>query len=184
MYEGILKKLTLPSLNQTRLPRSDVKTFLEILITIKRRNPTVKKQVIKDVRSHFNSEEFKKDIQPGIEISKKIDLINPEEYVEKYIKMINNDNSKVTDIYLSRFLGKESTVIEKVIETLMQYKLYIYHAPLSSQFFTSDNPGFFVVGNIIVNYGGLSDNFVFIFPLSPKCCLLIMIVQTMMINLV
>jgi len=173
MYERILKKITLPSLNQTRLSKSEVKTFLEILITIKRRNPTVKKQLIKEIRNHFNSGEFKKNLQPGIEISRKIDSIDPEEYIENYIQTINNDNSKVADIYLSIFLGNESKVIEKVSGTLMHYQLFVYHAPPLSQFFTSDNPGFTVVGDIIVNYGGLSDKFVFIFPLSPKYCLLI-----------
>lgn len=86
LYERILKKITFPSLNQTRLTKSEVKTFLEILITIKRRNPTVKKQLIKEIRNHFNSGEFKKNMQPGIEIARQIDTIDPEEYIDNYIQ--------------------------------------------------------------------------------------------------
>jgi hypothetical protein len=173
LYGRILKKLTSPSLNLLRLPRTEIMTFIEILVTIKRRNPTVKKMLMQNFLSYVNSEKFVKDMQPGIELSRQIDEIAPEAYLKSYIGNLNNDNSKVQDIYLTRFLGSEKLTVDSVITTLMKFKLYLCYAPPLSQFITSDNPGYLVVGNEIINYGGLSNDFAFVFPLTPKYSILI-----------
>jgi len=172
-YGKILKKITLASLKETQISRTEVRSFLEILITIKRRNPTVRKVLMENYLNYINSMEFKKRIEPGMELARKVDKIDPDEYVQNFLKEINSDSNRLNDTYLLSFLGNEQKVIERVLDTLMQFKLFINHAPPGMQYITSDNPGFTVVEDIVTNYGGLGQEFLFVFPLTPLCCLIV-----------
>jgi hypothetical protein len=172
-YEKLLKKFSVPHLSNYLISRSEAREFLDILTTIKRRNPAVRKILSANYLEYFNSDALRKDIAPGLELDKELEGTDPEEYLQKFILELNNDPKRIHDLYLTSFLGKERRVTEKVLDTLMQFKLYIHFAPIGSQFITSDNPGFTVVDDIVTNYGGLSQEFMFIFPLTPTCCLLI-----------
>ncbi len=173
-YSNHLKKITFPSLTSVEVKKSELLSFLETLITIKRRNPTYRKEIIKSYKEYITSEQFKKDAELGIEISKRIDKIDPVEYLENYINEAITDKSKQSDFYLQGFLDKENRITAHVAETLIQFKTYIYHAPLGCDFITSDNPGFTMMPNgQLYSFGGFATPFTFIFPLTPKCCLFI-----------
>ena len=173
-YEAILKKLVIASINQFQLTKTEVRSFLEILITIKRRNPAIRNILTDNYRQYLN-ENMRKDIEPHFELARKVNPdIDPEEYLNTYLNDINTNPNRLHDAYLSSFLGNEKKVTEEVLNTLMQFKLIINHAPPGIQFITSDNPGFTIVDDdIITDYGGLSQKFRFVFPLTPICCLVV-----------
>jgi hypothetical protein len=170
-YPKLLKKLTFSSILIPVLTRSEARLLLEIILTIKRRNPSSRKQLIEDYKQYITSEEFKKAVAPGIEIGKKLDSIDPEVYFEKFIKNIKTNEDKQGDIYLERFVDEEDNIIPDLANFLLKYKIFIYHAPAGTEFITSDNPGFtmFPNGNLLSS-GGFAHPFTYLFPLTPKCC--------------
>ena len=130
--------------------------------------------MINDFKNYLTSGEFRKDIEVGIEILKKLDSIDPLEYFENYVKEATTNENKQSDMYLRRFLDKGNKSTQNAIDTLLQYKFYIYHAPFGSEFITSDNPGFTLLPNgELLSFGGFGFPFEFLFPLTPKCCLFI-----------
>jgi hypothetical protein len=173
-YPKLLKKLTSSSILIPVLTRSEARLLLEIILTIKRRNPSSRKRLIEDYKQYITSEEFKKRVAPGIEIAKKLDTIDPEIYLENFINDVNTNEDKQGDIYLERFVDEEDNIIPGLAKYLLQYKIFIYHAPAGSEFITSDNPGFtmFPNGNLLSS-GGFGHPFTYLFPLTPKCCLYI-----------
>lgn len=71
-------------------------------------------------------------------------------------------------------LDETNKTASKAAEILLGYKLYLYHAPVGSEFISSDNPGFTLLPNgQILTFGGFGLLFTFIFPLAPRCCLVI-----------
>lgn len=174
LYLKLLKKLTFSSLLLPNLSKSEVTLLLETLITIKRRNPIYRKQVIQDFKEHVTSEQFRKDAEIGFEISKKIDNIDPIAYFENYVREVTTNEDKHSDIYLQGFVDTENKTVSNVAKTLMNYKIFVYHAPEGSEFITSDNPGFTMLPDgTLYSYGAFGLQFTFIFPLTPKCCLFI-----------
>jgi Protein of unknown function (DUF4238) len=173
-YPKLLKKFTLPSLSQLNISKIDILLMLEILVTIKKRNPTYRNMMISNWKNYVTSKQFREDVKEGIEMSKSIDTIDPEIYLENYINEAKYNEDKQADIYLRTFLENENKTINEAINIFMNHKIIMYHAPFGSQFITSDNPGFCVLPNdVIENFGGLGLNFKFLFPLTPKCCLYI-----------
>ena len=173
-YPKLLKKVTFPTLSFLSIQKSDALFFLEFLITIKRRNPFYRKHIIKHYKEYVASDRFKKDVEIGIDISKKIDKIDPLEYLKNYIEEVTISKDKQSDMYLQGFLDENNRTAKKAAEILLRYKLFIYHAPFESEFITSDNPGFSILpDNQLLSFGGFGETFKFIFPLTPKCCLFI-----------
>lgn len=173
-YPKLVKKVTQPSISATNISKSELALFFEILITIKKRNPTYRERVISDYKNYVTSEQFRKDAEVGIELAKTIDTIDPVEYFENYIKEASTDENKQSDMYLRRFLAKQNENTQDVINTFLEHKIYMYHAPFGIQFITSDNPGFTLLPNgELLYFGGLGLDFKFLFPLTPKCCLFI-----------
>lgn len=174
LYPKLVKKITFPYLSSHSLLKSETFFFLETLITIKRRNPTYREQIIEFFKKHVTSEQFKKQAELGFEISRLVDKIDPEIYFENYIKEATTNKDKQSDFYLESFIDKQNKATETAAELLFRFKIYIYHAPWGSEFITSDNPGFTVFpdGNLS-SFGGFGVPFTFIFPLTPKCCLYI-----------
>src|SRR6266536_3001113 len=74
-------------------------------------------------------------------------------------------------MYLSAYVNEEFTTIKQLSSDLYSLKQYILHSPIGTQFITSDNPGFTIVKNKLLNLGGFGDAFTFYFPLSPTTCL-------------
>lgn len=173
-YPKLLRKVTRPAVSSVTVSKSDLTLFFEILVTIQKRNPTYRQKIIEAYIEHVTSDEFRKEAQVGIEIARTIDTTDPVAYFENYVKEAAIDKNKQSDMYLSSFLDKENKNTETVVQTLLQYKLYVYHAPLGSQFITSDSPGFTLLPNgDLLRFGGLGLNFKFLFPLTPTCCLFI-----------
>ena len=173
-YFKLLKRLTHPALTLVSVSKSEVILFIEILTTIKRRNPTYREQSISNYKNYVTSEKFKQDAEIGIELSMKLDTIDPIEYFENYIKEATTSENKQSDMYLRGFLDNENKIAQNVANTLLQYKLYMYHAPFGSEFITSDNPGFTLLqSGELISFGGLGLPFKFVFPLTPKHCLFI-----------
>jgi len=173
-FPKLVKKVTEPSISATTVSKSELAFFFEILITIKKRNPTYRERIISNYKNYLVSDQFRKDTEAGIELAKSIDKIDPVEYIENYINEVLTDENKQSDIYLRRFLDDQSANTQGVINKLLEHRIYMYHAPFGSQFITSDNPGFTLLPNgELLYFGGLSSEFKFIFPLTPKCCLFI-----------
>lgn len=173
-YQKLLKKITFPSLSSLLLNKSEVILFLETLITIKKRNPTYREQIIKELKEYIISDHFKKQAEIGIELSKKVGEIEPEKYFERFIEEATTSKEKQSDFYLDTFLDEENNTTKIVTQILLRYKLFIYHAPIGSEFITSDNPGFTMLPNgELLSFGGFGLPFTFAFPLTPKCCLYI-----------
>jgi hypothetical protein len=173
-YSKLVKKVTFPSLTQAVLKKSEALLFLETLMTIKRRNPAYRQHHIEAYKEYITSEQFRKDAEPGLEIAKRIDKIDPVAYFENFVKEATTDTNKQSDYYLQGFLDKENKIIKFTAQTLMHYKLYMYHAPFGSEFITSDNPGFTTMPDgSLYQFGGFGREFTFTFPLTPKSCLFI-----------
>jgi hypothetical protein len=173
VFGKLLKKITKASLSPFTLPMRDVKLFLEILVTIKRRNPVIRQTLSHQLKEYINSKAFKNQVASISELAKRVDGSDALAYLEKYKNEVNNDPSHLHDAYLSNFLNAEQKLTENIINTLMAHKVFIHHAAIGNQFLTSDNPGFVVVNDIVISHGGLSDAFLYSFPLTPSCCLFI-----------
>jgi hypothetical protein len=177
-YPKLVKKVTFPSFTKCMLKTSEAFLLLETLMMIKRRNPTYRAYIIQSYKEYIRSEKFRKDAEPGLEIAKRIDKIDPVAYFENFIKIATTDDHTQSDFYLQGFLDKENKIVQTSAQALMRYKVYIFHAPFGSEFLTSDNPGFSTMpdGSLYL-FGGFGGPFTFTFPLTPKCCLYISYLQ-------
>jgi Protein of unknown function (DUF4238) len=173
IYSKLLKKISYPSIDSLTINKSELLYFLEILMTIKRRNPFYKSFLVNNYIEYLNSKEFQDSTKEIIEISKQIDKIDPTEYLKNYPTMIANNESKQSDAYLQIFLDEENKSAIKAAELVINYKVFILSAPFGSEFLTSDNPGFTITkfDNNISKFGGFGIPFKFYFPLTPKICL-------------
>ena len=173
-YPKLLKKITFPSLSLISISKLDASAFLETLITIKRRNPTYRKVIIEDFKKMVTSDKFRAQAEQGFEISRKIDKIDPELFFENYVKESTTNVEKQSDFYLQVFLDQENRTTENTVQLLMKYRIYVYHAPFGIEYITSDNPGYTLMQDgRLFSFGAFGMPFTFIFPLTPKCCLLI-----------
>lgn len=150
--------------------------FLETLITIKRRNPTSRNEIIQAFKEGYNSEEGKKKLKELLLEDIASGKVDPS--IEQYLidSLINRskDDDYLHDMYLSAYVDKtEHTTIPNVARDLYVLKQVIFHPPIGYQFITSDNPGFLIVGDKVINLGGFGGDFQFYFPLSPTSCLFI-----------
>lgn len=151
--------------------------FLQMLVTIKRRNPSVRKDVMepelrKELKSRLGQKRLKDYIQRLSDSAG--DKINVDEYFNDYATN-RIDDDKVHDISLSGFFKKddEPDLSIQVAGDLYRCKQFIGHSPIGFHFITSDNPGFTKVNGQILNFGGFGNPFRFFFPLSPTTCLFI-----------
>lgn len=79
---------------------------------------------------------------------------------------------KLNDRFRSRFL-KDCEVTQKILDNLLKRQIYIAHIEGSSEFITSDNPGFTIADDLLLNMGGFDKSYQFGFPLSSKQFLII-----------
>lgn len=171
-YPKLVRKFTHPSLRAFATSKSDALFFLEILLTIKRRNPKYRDKIIEDYKNYTSSEEFRKLAETQFETSREVDNIDPVAYFEYFVSESKTNLGKQQNIYLHGFVNGENKIVKKAAELLMRYQLYIYHAPFGKEFITSDNPGFTLLPDgTLYSFGGYAMPFTFLFPLTPKCCL-------------
>lgn len=148
--------------------------FIEMLVTVKRRNPSSKTSLINNFRESYKSEEA---ISKFIEFYSQVTGIKDvdpemESHIKEYLANKSKNIDHLHDMYLSAFINKnEYTTIHEVSKDLNKLKQHILHPSIGLQFITSDNPGFTRAGGEIINLGGFGGDFEFYFPLSPDACL-------------
>lgn len=175
-YHKTVKKLIVHSSVPFAVSKDQYRLFVETLVTIKRRNPKTRTEIINAFTNGYNSEgaveEFKKYL---IEESKKLGIeldIDLDDYVKEYLKSKAGNLQWKHDMYLTGHLKSDSyDVINKITNQLYNLKQVILLSQSNTQFITSDNPGFVKKENMILSIGGLVSPFEFYFPLSPSACL-------------
>ncbi len=167
----IVKFSTLPRV----INKTDYHLFLEFLVTLKRRNPYLKNQLTISLPRKIEQEFKKTDLRDFLKkMSKEVgDDVDVDAYLENYSTNKVLDSGKLSDLYVSGFLNIKDSILTKVTHDLYRLKQILLFAPINSQFITSDNPGFTIIGDEAIPFGGFGGLFQFFFPLSPTCCLYI-----------
>lgn len=147
--------------------------LLKTLITIKRRNPSVKEKMTGAMKNHVESGEFENQVAPYMDLARQIDKKDPAPYIEKIKNQFLNEPSKASDLFTLGFLEPDSKIVKEVTATFLQSRIQIWHSPHDVEFITSDNPGFMLSGTEVLNFGGLSGPYLFAFPLTPQAGLII-----------
>ena len=148
--------------------------FLETLITIKRRNPFSKNEILQSFKNSYNSEDGIGNFFNFLTQETGIKDFTPEisEFIKNYLKSESQDSDRLHDMYLSAFVNRvDYTTISQLTNKLYTLKQYILFAPIDQHFITSDNPGYLKVNGHAINLSGFGGEFEFFFPLSPLTCL-------------
>jgi hypothetical protein len=150
--------------------------LLETLLTIKRRNPQTRKDIIIAFRKGYNADEtIPRFTAYLVEEAKRQNIkleLGVEERVKTYIETRADNPDWLHDMYLTGYLQSiEYDIINKMANQLFSLRPVVLHAPLTTQFITSDNPGFTKTGSTVLNAGGFGGLFELYFPLSPHTCL-------------
>lgn len=156
-----------------KMPETKLKTLLATLITIKRRNPSMRELLTRSMRNEVAADALEEGFRPYMELAWKIDKKDPMIFINEIKRQFANEPSKAEDIYNSSFIDKESKMIQQVTMTFLLSAIQIYHAPPGYEFFTSDNPGFVIGGSDVMSFGGFGSDYLFAFPLSSTSCLVI-----------
>ena len=172
-YQKLLNKIKKTQSSVVNFDVIEYKLFLEILLTIKRRNPTSRNTLISQFSNSYSAEEsaqefydYLLEIEP--EIIKKENLL---EEIKSYLKNQSNNKKFLYDMYLSAYLNtKEYHVIENIIELFLNFNQFILISDSIKEFITSDNPGFTQIEDMLYSAGGFANNFEFYFPLTPNLC--------------
>ncbi len=152
---------------------SDHHLFLATLLTIKRRNPNTRRELINQFKNSPKKEhyDFIKDSiaeEYGVRLLTDAD----EKRIDAFLENESTNPDRLHDMYLNAFLNKETfTTLENIATDLLNLKSIILHCPSQSQFITSDNPGFVKCGDVVLNFGGFGGQYEFFFPLTPTTCL-------------
>lgn len=157
------------------VPSQTYISFLDFLITLKRRNPyhlDRQSELLKSVID-VNMQKFK--LQPVL--AKICNAIGIDLEGDAYFKTYDHENLKKPDFLrnagLRRFVDKEQRLLKDLRDFLLKYRQTILYAPLGKTFVTSDNPGFTINHNELHSFGGFVEGFQFVFPVSSKACLMI-----------
>lgn len=154
--------------------RQDIKSILTTLVTIKRRNPSFRELLTGSIKQEAAIPGLlEKYFAPYLELARTIDKDDPLIYLEKERNELINESSKADDIYVSSFIDKRSTIVQRIVDTFLLSAVQVYHAPFGYEFLTSDNPGFVIYDGNVTNLEGLGGPYLFAFPLTPTACLVI-----------
>lgn len=148
--------------------------FLETLLTIKRRNPVSRNEILESFKKSYKTEEGIKDFLNFLSEETGISdfPVETENFIRYYLAVESQNPNRLHDMYLSAFINKKDyTTISNLTNDLFNLKQYLLFAPISQQFITSDNPGFLISGGTLSTRSGFGGNFEFYFPLSPLTCL-------------
>ena len=175
-YGKTVQQVIRYSSNPILIEKTKYILFLETLITIKRRNPVSRTAIIdafaESVMDPNYVFHFKKFLAEETGVKNLPDEVD--DYIKSYLETEAKNPDRHYDMYLSAYTNrKEYTTITNLKNELYSLKQFILHAPIGSEFITSDNPGFTIVNNNAINLGGFGDNFSFCFPISPRTCLFV-----------
>lgn len=152
------------------------KLFLETLLTIKRRNPVSKNEILERFKDSYKTEEGINKFLFFMSQETGIKKFTPEiqKLIKDYLSVESKNPDRLHDMYLSAFINKtDNNAISNLTTDLYKLKQYILFSPITYQFITSDNPGFIISNGSISNLSGFGGDFEFYFPLSPLTCLYI-----------
>ncbi len=175
-YNKLIKPLLTFSNNPVSVTYSSLKIILETLATIKRRNPSFKEGLTQRM-TQLGERDFKEKLEQSfidnVGFSReKVKEDSFQEMINKRWENFISNPERINDLYLSGFLGNK-TIAQEISETLLASQLYVLNAPIGTQFITSDNPGFTIAGEHVLNFGGLGGTYEFYFPISSRSCILI-----------
>jgi hypothetical protein len=156
------------------IDKSKYRLFIETILTIKRRNPVFRNEIIEKFKESYKTEEGIKEFLKTLSNDTGIKHFTAEveNYIRGYLNVESQNPDRLYDMYLSAFVNKtEYNTISNITNDLLSLKQYILFAPIGSQFITSDNPGFLKSNGKISNIGGFGGDYEFYFPLSPTTCL-------------
>lgn len=174
-YRKILTEVVKYSTSPFIIDKTNYHLFLEFIVTLKRRNPFLKNHLASAFPKKIEQEFKKNNLRDFLKrISKEVgDKVDLDAYLEDYSTNKISEPEKLNDLYLSRFIDIKDSILTTVTLDLYKHTQMLLFAPVGSQFITSDNPGFTIIGNDAIPFGGFGGLFQFYFPLTPTCCLLI-----------
>lgn len=174
-YREILAEIVEYSETPFVVDKTDYRLFLEFIVTLKRRSPFFKNHLASAFAKKIEQEFKKNSLREFLKrISKEVgDDVDVDAYLEDYSTNKITEPAKLSDIYLSGFINMKDSILTTVTNDLYKYKQILLFTPIGSQFITSDNPGFTIIENDVIPFGGFGGLFQFYFPLTPTCCLLI-----------
>jgi hypothetical protein len=174
-YRKILAYIVKYSRSPFVIDKTEYHLFLEFIVTLKRRNPYLKNHLASAFPKKIQQEFKKNNLRDFLKrMSKEVgDEVDVDAYLEDYSTNKITEPEKLSDIYLSGFINIKDSILTTVTNDLYKHKQILLFAPIGSQFITSDNPGFTIIGNDAIPFGGFGGLFQFYFPLTPTCCLLI-----------
>lgn len=166
-YRKILAEIVKFSKSPRVINKKDYHLFLEFIVTLKRRNPYLKNHLARSLPRKIAQEFKKKDLRDFLKkMSKEVgDDVDVDAYLENYSTTKFSDPGKLSDLYLSGFLNIQDNILTRVTNDLYRLKQILLFAPINSQFITSDNPGFTIIGGEAIPFGGFGGPFQFFFPL-------------------
>ena len=172
-YQKLLNKIKKIQSSIINLDVFEYKLFLEILLTIKRRNPSSRNALISQFSNSYSADEsaqefynYLLEVEP--EIIHKVNLL---EEIKTYLNNQSRNKNFLYDMYLLAYLNTtEFNVIKNIIEDFFKLKQFVLISDSNKEFITSDNPGFTQIENLVYNVGGFGNSYEFYFPLTPKLC--------------
>lgn len=173
-YGKIISKLLKFQSEPQIINKTHYRLFLETLLTIKRRNPRSRVEIIERFKAGYKSEDGIKEFFKFLSEETGVKELTPEakEFIKNYLSVESQNPDRLHDMYLSAFINKRDyDTIQNLTTDLFGLKQHILFAPITQQFITSDNPGFLVSNGILSNLGGFGGDYEFYFPLSPLSCL-------------
>jgi hypothetical protein len=179
-YRKILTEIVKYSKSPFVIDKTQYHLFLEFIVMLKRRNPFLKNHLASAFPKKIEQEFKKNNLRDFLKrISKEVgDEVDVDAYLEDYSINKITEPEKLSDIYVSGFINIKDSILTAVTNDLYKHVQILLFAPIGSQFITSDNPGFTIIGNDAIPFGGFGGPFQFYFPLTPTCCLLIDSVKT------
>lgn len=175
-YNKIIEPINKFSKEPKLISKSKYELFIKTLLTIKRRNPISKNEIIQSFKGKYKDEEAVMNFFQFLSEETGFNHFTPEieKFILDYLSSESQDIDRLHDMYLSAFVENQAyTTINQLTKDLFSLKHYILYANNEQEFITSDNPGFLKLKDQIKNLSGFGGEFEFFFPLSPLACLYI-----------
>lgn len=175
-FESRYRKIISKLLDQNELSFEDSIFLSDFLIQFKQRNPYFLKNSEKNFKN--TAEVAKANILNKLKEDIRYNHI-PEARlfyeIEKKIYEMKSDKNIIRSVQLKGIIDKsnpKSVSIEKFRRVILDYQFILLDSSDSKfNFITSDNPGFAISNNGIIENTKFKDGFTYYLPLTSKCCL-------------
>ncbi len=176
-YRKLVKKIKeVDEQIDIRLSIDEYRLLLKTLLTIKRRNPSTRNQLLNNlIDTHKNEAIIQEYVNELKNQATKIGYqLSPNliDRVKEYVLTKGQNEEYQKGLYLMGFVDhKNYFVFDNIIDDIISIKPFLLFAFDKNEFITSDNPGFFRFNDKTVSIGGLNGSFEFFFPITPEICL-------------